>query len=1242
MIQKFLIAAALLVVALVFSGSSKASSDMFSVNFYSYGKSGSLTEAQKLNLTLESGQPAGVGEWNTTGWINYKGTSTVILTSTQGSTATFKVDSVRNYSPYYWTKARTTLIGDGNGDLMDGHARGTESGDKKFSMRVSNIPFEAYDVIIYLGCCSSWSGDDEAIIVFNGVEDNFTVIDELFDGTFVEYVDAETPCNYMVYGGVTGSSFSVQVWGLGPEPDGLGFNHIGPRGFQIVKANPAPPRKATNPTPGDQALHILQNADLTWTAGLFSSSSNVYFGTDPTPDSGEFKGNRTSTTFDPGRLAAGTYYWRIDAVNSAGTTTGKVWSFTVGPPAKAFNPTPYEHISGASLNTDMGWSAGVGASSHDIYFGTDPTPDSTEFIRSQSGTTFDPGTLQPGTTYYWRIDSVNSLGTTTGDLWIITTMPTPDAGRNTFLVRMPAVGVSWKELAYLAAVPASAAINDAAPSVIALNESGAIPDSVNDYLRLYNPANIYTVGTTASLDATACYLAQTFWTTTDTVVLCDENNYPGALAASALAGRLEVPLMFFDSSSGLSSEVLNVISNGLQCTSVITVNGNSTVTGQLSGIGASQTPLADDKEIITWMVNNGYPVQYLAVCNANDRMMSDYAPKGSLAAASLATGRKGAVAALTYDTEWNTPFLRSSTTTTKPAGLPSNTEPPRKYHNSEDLDYDLGTCTIDGKTYDWVVVRMTNGDRLDAAFIDFNRDGDYGDAGEYCPRTCELTINGKRYTFGVNSTLPNPYAYGEIRFTHPSDDELKEELQTYHDTIGRHPKYMAIVGVLQVLPAAHTLSYDRGWCDYVMNDNYFADVDEDPFYEIATGRIVGEDVTHVALSATRCLTYDDLQYRPASDRVFHQCTAEFATGLYRHTRQLENRGFNVDEWLSLAEHEYSMYGVFIQDEHGWPFGIARGEFKENSPWTVCLVEGGGCNMASLDKYDSSLDWDNTNAVVLAREGAVCFNAWVRGTGSGKTVSRDSFYKAILYDGATMGEAHLHALNIYVAKSENAIRSYDLNANMLYGDPAVKLHTPAGPAYGPANVTANGNTLTVHAPEKYWVDYIDSKGRYVYTATGLVGTTSEFAGTFFATYKTGLQITDMKQEGGVPSPLGWTGLRAGQDYVIDEHCDNTRTIYWRVRFDEFNKNTGQFVRTINDIDYTVDFVTSDLPGDLDMNDYVDLADFAGFAAHWPDTDCDLGNSFCGGADINRIDDVDMNDLLILARNWLEGVPPLKGN
>jgi hypothetical protein len=46
---------------------------------------------------------------------------------------------------------------------------------------------------------------------------------------------------------------------------------------------------------------------------------------------------------------------------------------------------------------------------------------------NQSGTTFNPGLLNPGTTYYWRVDQVNAQGTMTGDVWSFTT---PGSGSN--------------------------------------------------------------------------------------------------------------------------------------------------------------------------------------------------------------------------------------------------------------------------------------------------------------------------------------------------------------------------------------------------------------------------------------------------------------------------------------------------------------------------------------------------------------------------------------------------------------------------------------------------------------------------------------------------------------------------------------------------------------------------------------------------------------------------------------------
>ncbi len=91
---------------------------------------------------------------------------------------------------------------------------------------------------------------------------------------------------------------------------------------------PPPPGQASNPNPADGPRSVFINADLSWTAGSNAVSHDVYFGT---TSPGTFRGNQTSTTFDPGTMASyTTYYWRIDEVNPSGTTTGTVWTFRTG------------------------------------------------------------------------------------------------------------------------------------------------------------------------------------------------------------------------------------------------------------------------------------------------------------------------------------------------------------------------------------------------------------------------------------------------------------------------------------------------------------------------------------------------------------------------------------------------------------------------------------------------------------------------------------------------------------------------------------------------------------------------------------------------------------------------------------------------------------------------------------------------------------------------------------------------
>jgi len=194
---------------------------------------------------------------------------------------------------------------------------------------------------------------------------------------------------------------------------------------------------ASTPNPEDGALHEDTWASLSWRAGDFAVSHDVYFG-DNFEDvnagaESAFQGNQGMPNFvvgfpgfsyPDGLVPGTTYYWRIDEVNDTEPHSpweGDIWSFMI-PPKTAYLPEPADSAESVELDADLSWTAGFGAKLHTVYFGENfADVDNAAGGLPQGLTSYTPGPLKMAKTYYWRVDEFDIAETHKGNVWSFTT-----------------------------------------------------------------------------------------------------------------------------------------------------------------------------------------------------------------------------------------------------------------------------------------------------------------------------------------------------------------------------------------------------------------------------------------------------------------------------------------------------------------------------------------------------------------------------------------------------------------------------------------------------------------------------------------------------------------------------------------------------------------------------------------------------------------------------------------------------
>lgn len=274
----------------------------------------------------------------------------------------------------------------------------------------ANPPDRSYTARVYLSTNNTISASDTLLAtwIWSG---NFGAMANVTFNVPAPHIPIDTPPGNYWLGVVidpaipgTDTNDSTNAWDAQPITVTLGL-----------------PGSASGPSPANNATNVGTNADLDWANAPRASTYRVHFGTtNPPPFVGQVAGSAWTL---PALNYDTRYYWRIDTVNSSGTTTGAVWNFrTRRPPAPDLSAELANAPSGAfyrgqSINVthrtrNVGDTASTGttvqfrASTNSTISASDPLLDTRNFpglgVNGVLQTTTSiqiPQTLPPGTYY---------------------------------------------------------------------------------------------------------------------------------------------------------------------------------------------------------------------------------------------------------------------------------------------------------------------------------------------------------------------------------------------------------------------------------------------------------------------------------------------------------------------------------------------------------------------------------------------------------------------------------------------------------------------------------------------------------------------------------------------------------------------------------------------------------------------------------------------------------------------------
>jgi len=186
-----------------------------------------------------------------------------------------------------------------------------------------------------------------------------------------------------------------------------------------------------NPSDGSTGVELVPQMNIsisdadsdTMAINWYSNSSGTWqiFGSNISIENGTYSQiNSNFSNF------ATTYWWYVSVTDDIYTNSSPIFHFTTKvnlPPYTPSDPDPQDGETDVNIGADLSWSGGDpngDSVTYDVYFGDNNPPSKVK--SNQSGTTYNTGTLDFETEYFWKIVSWDEFGySTSGPVWSFTT-----------------------------------------------------------------------------------------------------------------------------------------------------------------------------------------------------------------------------------------------------------------------------------------------------------------------------------------------------------------------------------------------------------------------------------------------------------------------------------------------------------------------------------------------------------------------------------------------------------------------------------------------------------------------------------------------------------------------------------------------------------------------------------------------------------------------------------------------------